>query len=172
MLLKFNNIRDLSDARYAAAAMADWIGFGVGKPDSLSAAAIQQIVGWCAGPALILEIGRGIGSEVVASMLKVLPADGLEVEAEDYERLNRELNLNGLQWLVKGNEAKDGSIGHGTDLKYVEKLMVCVNPEQVQASVVMAAEPWAISVDCVPGNDGALKDFDHWNRFFEELGIF
>ena len=51
MLIKFNNIKDLSDARYAAAAMAEWIGFSVGE---LPIQQVQEIIGWCAGPKITL----------------------------------------------------------------------------------------------------------------------
>ena len=42
MLLKFNNVRDLADARYAAAMMAEWIGFTVGREDSLNPKEINE----------------------------------------------------------------------------------------------------------------------------------
>ena len=53
MKIKFNHIQDLSDARYAAAAMAEWIGFTVGD---LPLSQVQEIIGWCAGPKLTLEL--------------------------------------------------------------------------------------------------------------------
>lgn len=171
MYLKFNNIRDLSDARYAAAAMAEWIGFGIGYEDSLNAAKIQEIIGWCAGPKIILELAENTDAKVLGSYLDVLPVDGLELYIADFYRLENELPFSGLQIILRqdagpvpGGETVTHSNGKGP-ANHIQR----VQPEITDPGTLSLEYPWAISVDCFEAADPAMKNYDVWNDFFEAM---
>ena len=82
MKIKFNHIQDLSDARYAAAAMAEWIGFTVGD---LPLSQVQEIIGWCAGPKLTLELPNRDLKDMAISWCNILPVEAIECPAEDHQ---------------------------------------------------------------------------------------
>lgn len=58
-LLKFSNISNLSDARYAAGMWADFIGFcfDPSSPSYLEPPKAQSIISWVSGPAIVGEFG-------------------------------------------------------------------------------------------------------------------
>jgi hypothetical protein len=172
LYLKFNNIRDLSDARYAAAAMAEWIGFGIGHEDSLNAAKIQEIIGWCAGPKIILEIAENTDATVLSSYLDVLPVDGLELLSADLIRLENVLSLSNLQIIIYGDPgvvSGDEIITHSSKSHSNANHIQQVLRETTDPGILRSANPWAISVDCFSVQDPALKNYDTWNDFFEAL---
>ncbi len=58
-LLKFSNISNLSDARYAAGMWADFIGFcfDPSSPSYLEPSKAKSIISWVSGPTLVAEFG-------------------------------------------------------------------------------------------------------------------
>jgi len=171
MLLKFNNIRDLADARYAAAMMAEWIGFQVGGDEDLSATAIQEIIGWCAGPSVILEVLPGTSSERITGLLDVLPIDGLEAGQGDFEKLRAVFSERNLKWILKSDD--DAGVGYyHTNSLVSEKNAIChVYPGLTSVQDIKDTEPSAISLDCFPSQSAGIKDFTVWNDFFDELEL-
>ena len=174
MLLKFNNIRDLSDARYASAAMAEWIGFSVGYPDSLPVGQIQEIVSWCAGPKLILELAPDFNLGFLSDYLSMLPVDGLEFGPElqkDIKVLNLVQNL---EFIYKGNATQggEGFISHSDAMVSKDGHIANVLPGTISPDALLKADPWAISLDCHPADNSALKNYDNWTSFLESIGVF
>ena len=164
--IKFNNIRDLSDARYAAAAMAEWVGFTVGKHDSLSPQQIQEIIGWCSGPKLILELDPGVEVNTVLSMLDVLPVDGLEVEKSLLDKLNLPT---GIELILLG-EPTDAYLTHS--ITPHSNNHICNVSQSLTADFVNSHNLQHISLDCFSSANPALKDYDNLTVFLEELGCF
>lgn len=168
MLLKFNNIRDLSDARYAAAAMAEWIGFSVGKEDSLSVGKIQEIIGWCAGPKIVLEMDADSDATLLQSYLSVLPVDAIETTQQGKDIFS---NIAAhLDFIVLGNP-QSNILTHNAEFSPNEHITNVTQWLQ-KPNWVIEKNPWAISVDCVNSPDPALKSYDEMSDFFEVLGIF
>ncbi|MCC7298110.1 MAG: hypothetical protein IT244_07225 [Bacteroidia bacterium] len=170
MKLKFNNIRDLADARYAAAAMAEWMGFSVGAVDSLPIGKIQEIIGWCAGPKLVLEVDPSVDIVVVQSYLTVLPVDAVETTVAHFANLNTLPEMEGVTSIIltdSGNVdlSHSSNPGNGT---HIENISLKLE----NANEIVEANPYAISIDCREAENPALKNFDDWNDFFEVLGVF
>lgn len=170
MLLKFNNIRDLSDARYAAAAMAEWVGFTVGQEDSHSAAKIQEILGWCSGPKLVLEMGKHIDIKALNAFLAVLPVSAVETDMDGYLYLKQFPGLEKMDFILNSGKY-DGVISHSSEFEEGRHI-VNVSNMLTSTKEITDKNPFGISLDCQKSEYPALKNFDDFTRFFEELGIF
>lgn len=172
MLLKFNNIRDLSDARYASAAMAEWIGFTVGEPDSLNPAAIKEIVSWCAGPKLILELADSVDLNTVLNYCSILPVDGIEISSQIFQKYPENSLPENLQIILKGEMQSTT----GKDFWYASNKIVAnenhiclVNPEVDNRDEIALINPDAISINCYERENTMYKNYDNWTDFLENL---
>ncbi|GDX49981.1 hypothetical protein LBMAG26_08400 [Bacteroidota bacterium] len=161
MLIKFNHIKDLSDARYAAAAMAEWIGFSVGE---LPIQQVQEIVGWCAGPKITLEVGNTDTLESVQSWCNLLPVEAIECPQEDVDFWKQHL-LADYQYIL--NTSDNQSIALGDPNITINK----VHPSEQSASEIKALNPVAISLDCEKDMVVGMKNYDLWNDLLETLEI-
>lgn len=178
MKIKFNNIRDLNDARYASAKMAEWIGFSVGAADSLSAAKIQEIVGWCAGPAVVIELMDEISVESILSFLDVIEAHFIEVSERDYHRLVDNPGLQHIEWIVKTSSEIAFPV-KGWRHKTLKRISgaepnTIYNIDKVSIEDIKEHLPElsAISLSCIDPAANREKNYSHWNDlfdFFEEL---
>ena len=97
MKIKFNTIQDLSDARYASAAMAEWMGFAVG---GLPIDKVQEIIGWCSGPKLTLELPSTNHLETAISWCTILPVEAIECPIEEYTFWHPSLRLKNIEWIL------------------------------------------------------------------------
>ncbi|MEY4002150.1 MAG: hypothetical protein RIT07_192 [Bacteroidota bacterium] len=158
MKIKFNNIRDLADARYAAAVMADYIGFSIGDENELPTSNIQEIIGWCSGPEIILEVKNAAAIEKLKALLSILPVNGLEVSANDYPAIKEAFSEQNLLWIIDAKMNGD-------------KEFINVSPNVEAAEKIKETDPWGISMDCFESVSTGIKDFSDWNDFFETLEI-
>lgn len=80
--IKFGSITNLTDARYAAAAYADWVGFCFVKdnPRYIAPVKAKEIIDWLSGPIMVAEIGSMMPDEVM-SALEILMIDTVEVNS-------------------------------------------------------------------------------------------
>jgi hypothetical protein len=156
--IKFNNIRDLADARYAAAVMADYIGFSIGDENELPTSTIQEIIGWCSGPEIILEVKNTAAIEKVKALLSILPVNGLEVSAHDHPAMKEAFSEQNLLWII---DAKMNG----------EDEFMKANPNAEAAEKIKETAPWGISMDSFESVSTGIKDFSDWNDFFEALEI-
>ena len=161
MLIKFNNIKDLSDARYAAAAMAEWIGFSVGE---LPIQQVQEIIGWCSGPKIPLEVGSPETLETVQSWCTLLPVEAIECAQDDMNFWKQHLSAD-YQYIVQTSDNK--SIALGDPHVTINK----VNPTEQSASDIKALNLDAISLDCEKEMVVGMKNYDLWNDLLETLEI-
>ena len=184
MKIKFNNIQDLSDARYAAAAMAEWIGFTV---DALPIAKVQEIIGWCAGPKLILEVNPIIDIETIKSWITILPTDGIECPEN---MINTLLSIfpesSQWDWIIQCNESENISIKKPSDSTYLHYTSTSnaktqSNPDQTIFNIsefitnpdIIIQNGWEnISINCQKEEVTGMKNFDNVTLLFEKLDIF
>lgn len=172
MYIKFNNIRDLADARYAAAAMAEWVGFTVGKEDSLPVGKIQEILGWCSGPKLVLEPDASVTWDMLQAYLSVLPVDGIECTELQFQTWAEQPEMQSLSIILLG-ENSNGSISHSAQpaaagVAHIWNITTALS----QPEKVTDQQPFGISVDCTESEELMSKNFDTWNYFFESIGVF
>lgn len=78
--IKFGSITNLTDARYAAAVYADWVGFCFipGHPRYIEPIKAKEIIDWLSGPKMVAELGE-LGPDVMKSALEVLMIDTVQV---------------------------------------------------------------------------------------------
>ncbi len=150
--IKFNHIQDLGDARYASAVLSDFIGFSIDGEFSIQPQAIQEIIGWCAGPKVILEINQSPNFEQIESWLNILPIDGIQCRVEDQNDLK--------------NQFPDISIW----MTFEDYLPVKTSPES--AEEILEQSTIQFSVNCFKESETGKKDYSEWNDFFEKLEIF
>ncbi len=150
--IKFNHVQDLGDARYAAAALADYIGFSIDGDFAISPQAIQEIIGWCAGPKVILEIHDSPNFEQIESWLNILPIDGIQCKED--------------QLSVTQNQFPDVGIW----MTFHDYTTVVTSPES--ADEIIESKQLPFSITCFKETETGKKDYSEWNDFFEKLEIF
>lgn len=157
MKIKFNSIQDLGDARYASAAMAEWMGFSIDGEKSIPVQQVQEIIGWCSGPKIILEIDEP-NIDKINAWMNIIPVDGIQCR----EELELELKPHFPEikdWLLK---SKNGS------LYDQEQELVAVVPSQETAHELINRSPvFGIHIDCHKETSLGKKDYGDWNDFFD-----
>ena len=164
MIIKFNKIQDLGDARYAASCMAEYIGFSMHGEEALNVGSIQEIIGWCAGPKVILEVSQ---SEIttIESWINTLPIDGIQCSIERLDELRNHF-ADVQHWLIEEN---DQSL---TVLNEESRKLIPVKPSLESAQNMDKTKVQGINIDCARELETGRKDYSDWNDFFEELEIF
>lgn len=161
MKIKFNHIQDLSDARYAAAAMAEWIGFTVGD---LPLSQVQEIIGWCAGPKLTLELPNRDLKDMAISWCNILPVEAIECPAEDHQFWQSCLPNPNTEWLLLNQ--------HIATVTNIEKTQIhLVDPQSTSADTIKNSNHDAISLNCEKETIVGMKNYDLWNDLLETLEI-
>lgn len=177
MELKFNRIQDLSDARYASAMMARWVGFEMLGSTALPVASIQEITGWINGPELILEINSDeeISENRLLSWMDVLPVKGIECPANLYRQFAGKEEFEGLTWLITdGNiqtlATEDKVFTHShTELVDLAQKHILKLDSTIRFNRELLEQYAGISLNCEYFENPALKNYESWNSFFEEL---
>ena len=161
MKLKFNHIQDLSDARYAAAAMAEWIGFRVGD---IPLGQVQEIIGWCAGPKVTLEIYNKDLKETAISWCDILPVEAIECKAEDLAFWQEALPNPSYEWIAADTQ-------YATVHSQPPITITLVDPKITSAQAIKELQPEAISLNCEKETVVGMKNYDLWNDLLETLDI-
>jgi phosphoribosylanthranilate isomerase len=83
-LLKFHHVTNLTDARMAAAAGAEWIGFDFNSDHTsyVSPISAREIVGWLSGSKILGELGAQTLDEV-AGLAGLVPLQAIEWSVEE-----------------------------------------------------------------------------------------
>ena len=161
MKLKFNHIQDLSDARYAAAAMAEWIGFRVGE---IPLQQVQEIIGWCAGPKVTLEIYNKDLKETAISWCDILPVEAIECKAEDLAFWQEALPNPSYEWIAADTQ-------YATVHSQPPITITLVDPKITSPQAIKELQPEAISLNCEKETVVGMKNYDLWNDLLETLDI-
>ncbi|MBI1223122.1 MAG: hypothetical protein GC180_11005 [Bacteroidetes bacterium] len=115
--IKFGSITNLTDARYAAAAYADWVGFCLipGHPRYIEPLKAKEIIDWLSGPTIVAEIGSQM-PELLMAALEVLMIDTVQVDSPEaaaawkdagFQVIGENLtDYNGLQVCLPENSVK------------------------------------------------------------------
>jgi hypothetical protein len=166
--IKFNHVQDLSDARFAASVMAEWFGFAIDGPFEVTPSEIQEIVGWCSGPKLIIEVHQAPLSKI-ESFLDVLPVNGIECNAERYSELKAAFP-DVREWLVVGDNTGE-YISH-TLHWHPENHVVLLEPNMENAQRLLKEPIMGFSINAEKETELGKKDQAGWFDFFETLEIF
>lgn len=161
MKIKFNHVQDLSDARYAAAAMAEWLGFRVGE---IALSRVQEIIGWCTGPKLTLELQNPELKETAISWCDILQVDAIECSFDDLQFWQKTFTNKHYEWIVN----------HGNESTVIlpEPITIhCIDLSTNTAEKIKEANYQAISLTCEKEQVVGMKNYDHWNKLLETLEI-
>lgn len=161
MKLKFNHIQDLSDARYAAAAMAEWIGFRVGD---IPLGQVQEIIGWCAGPKLTLELHSTELKDMAMSWCDILPVEAIECRSADLPFWQAALTNPNYEWIMFDDTT-------ATVLGSNPVTITLVDPNLLAANEIKSMNLEAISLNCEKETVVGMKNYDLWNDLLETLEI-
>lgn len=167
--IKFNHVQDLSDARFAASAMAEWIGFAIVGPHAMNADAIQEIISWCSGPKLILEVGDA-SIDKINSFLDVLPVNGIECDADRIAELNNALP-DVSEWIVLGDASSGSHPSHSTQWQ-PNKHITEITLSAANVARILGNKPYGFSLNCEKETEIGKKDLSQWYDFFEALDLY
>ena len=164
--IKFNNITDLADARFAASVMAEWMGFSVGKAEDLSIPQIQEIINWCSGPKLTLELESTVTDSQVITYCNALPVEAIECNLEQHQILKAQLQ--GIEFILTQPGPNFTHLTAEVSANNITQLTE-LNPNFIEDNEVEN-----FSITCIHTKAGQApgeKDFEDFYVFFEALKI-
>ena len=164
--IKFNAIRDLADARFAASVMAEWMGFTLGAENDLNIQQIQEICNWCSGPKITLELDPQLDLEKVITYCNVLKVEAIECNA--FQKLDLSKRLQNIEYI--GIDSDEG-LSHSRESKSENKIYPL---KEFNAAFLEENGIEQFSLDCFdpePNQEAGEKDFTKFYDFFEELGL-
>jgi hypothetical protein len=152
--------------------MAEWIGFTVNNEDSLPVAKIQEIIGWCAGPKIILELDNTCDLNVVQSMLHVLPVNGLELSVSTWNKISDMDGIENLDLIFTEKPAFENNkvFCHAPQNPGSFQFIQMIS-EPKDFDLSLPNHPLALSLNCFPSDNPALKNYDNWMDFLEQLDM-
>jgi hypothetical protein len=155
--IKFNSIQDLGDARYAAAAMAEWMGFAIDGETSIPVQQVQEIIGWCSGPKIILEVHEP-NIDKINAWMNIIPVDGIQCH-EDLLALLKPHFPEIKDWLLMN---QNGS------LLFQDEILIPIEPNEESAHQLVNGNPiFGIHIHCQKETSVGKKDYGNWNDFFD-----
>lgn len=164
--VKFGAINNLTDARYAAAAYADWVGFCFDEKNAryIHPLKAKEIMDWLAGPQFVAELGEMPLSDA-RDILELLGIDAVQIRLgthaaayfeNEYQVL---LDITGIHnhaagffpegtILLSNAAAEDAQMIDITDLPEEEIIALAKNP------------PMAININGGDEAQPGIRDFD------------
>lgn len=176
--IKFNGVTTLSEARYAAAAGATWIGFPM--DGALAAAKIQEIAGWLQGPELVGEYAIWPDSATRLDHFQILGLDWIEGTAKGFVnaetpqltivRVDMDSDLEGLPVSAVLHAASPDTWMQRRAERQEQKWMVNLSgADPGSLDWLSGALPFAFSLDAVGEDQTGLRDFSSWDEWLEAL---
>ncbi len=189
MKIKFNQIQDLNDARYASSALSEWVGFTLNQ---LPISKVQEIIGWCAGPKLAIELTEIELLDTAISWCTILPVNTLECKAESFSFWMQNIpNAQNYEWIVNSHDLHHLNTDNFKEIPSVyfhflpqsleqvtpeiiktPNLIINISNFQSNTSILASLSPELISIDCVPETTLGEKNFELTTELFEALDIF
>jgi phosphoribosylanthranilate isomerase len=177
MKIKFNHVQDLADARYASAALADWIGFAIDGPHAISLQNIQEIIGWCNGPKIIIEVTDSANIDKIQAWLNVIPVDGIECNSKHFEELKAQFPLM-PEWIVRISDANNLQkfdsevIAHTNTAIDIQNQLLLNISDEIHGFSSADFSFYGFSLNCIKEIETGKKDFSDWNTLFEKIEIY
>lgn len=168
--IKFGSITNLTDARYAAAAYAEWIGFCFipDHPRYIEPVKAKEIIDWLSGPVMVAELGSQMPEEM-KSALELLLIDTVQV--------------NDMTAAMAWKDAGFNVIWEGPGSFVFSELNLCLpeNSENREREIVDLSslslteikaiwlEPAPYAIQVIGGDESVagMRDFDQINDLLE-----
>lgn len=197
--IKLGNITNLSDARFAAAAGIDYMGFCF-DPKSVSyipPVKAKEIIDWTTGCFVVAEFGNQTIKEVsdIVEMLNIdivelnndlLPTDLAEIDKPIIKKIDTSLfDLTALNQIFEAYTSKVDAFhlfaSQGTTLTTDDLKQICANnkivwgyltaPENIKETLVNY-KPYALNIVGGDEEKTGLKDFEELNNVLDALGLY
>ncbi|MFN7300360.1 MAG: hypothetical protein ACK5U7_02690 [Bacteroidota bacterium] len=176
--IKFNGVTTLSEARYAAAAGATWIGFPM--DGALAAAKIQEIAGWLQGPELVGEYAVWPETDTRLDHFQILGLDRIEGEAKGFEsygftqgeivRVDVASDLSAIPESVILHAENPETWLQRKSEKAAHQWMVNLSSSVPDNLEWLSKEkPYAFSLDAIGEDQTGLRDFSTWDDWLDAL---
>ncbi len=167
--IKFGGITNLTDARYAAAIYARWIGFCLvpGHPRYIEPSKAKEIIDWLSGPEMVAEIGD-MSPEDGHEGLQVLGIPTVQLSGIRY--LSDWKNL-GYKVILEAEEG-DADFLLSTEANTLKPHIIDITAYSLEDIKKLAAEePFAINItggdETVPG----MRDFAEIDEILEYFAL-
>ncbi|TNE80717.1 MAG: hypothetical protein EP332_06785 [Bacteroidetes bacterium] len=164
--LKFGAVTNLTDARYAAAVYADWIGFRLdpSHPRYIDPAKAKEIIDWISGSSLVAELGTLMPDDIL-SALEVLQIDTVQVSSQAAADAWK---LAGYEVILEGVGQADYTLS--PESAEGQHLLDITDYSMEQLKDLQAKPPFAIQINGGDETGPGLRDFadiDDMLAFFE-----
>jgi phosphoribosylanthranilate isomerase len=198
--IKLGNITNLSDARFAAAAGIEYMGFcfDTNNVNYIPPVKAKQIIDWTSGCFVVAEFGNQSIHEIMAitEMLNIdiveinnhlLPTDLVEIDKPiikklDISLLNKETLTSEIVLYSTKVDAFHLFASHENNSISAEQLKeICNNykiiwgintsSETIKA-IIASYQPYALNITGGDEEKTGVKDFDELNDILDVLGIF
>jgi len=167
--IKFGGITNLTDARYAAAIYARWIGFCLvpGHPRYIEPAKAKEIIDWLSGPEMVAEIGTASPDDAHEG-LQVLGISSVQVSEETHVEAWKNL---GYTVIVEGkSNSGDFSLSAENSARSEHILDITAYSEDEIKSLA-EQKPFAINItggdETIPG----MRDFAEIDDILEYFAL-
>ena len=198
--IKLGNITNLSDARFAAAAGIEYMGFcfDTHNINYIPPVKAKQIIDWTSGCFVVAEFGNQAINEIMAitEMLNIdiveinnnlLPTDLVEIDKPiikklDISLLNKEtLTAELASFSAKVDAFHLFASNENISISTEQLKEICANNKIIWGlnttsktikSITETYHPYALNITGSDEEKTGVKDFDELNNVLEELGIF
>lgn len=153
--LKFGAVTNLTDARYAAAVYADWIGFRLdpSHPRYIDPAMAKEIIDWISGSSIVAELGDLLPSDIQAA-LEVLQIDTVQVSSQDVAEAWKDA---GYTVILEGSGQADFTLS--SDVSDGNHLLDITGYSLEQLQSLKDNPPFAIQINGGDETGPGLRDF-------------
>ena len=193
--IKLGNITNLSDARFAAAAGIEYMGFcfDTNNVNYIPPVKAKQIIDWTSGCFVVAEFGNQSIHEIMAitEMLNIdiveinnhlLPADLIEIDKPIIKKLDLNLLKAEIALYTTKVDAFHLFASHENNSISAEQLKeICANHKIIWGlntssktikAIIASYQPYALNITGGDEEKTGVKDFDELNDILDVLGIF
>lgn len=171
--IKFGAVTNLTDARYAAAAYAEWVGFCFDKnnPRYIQPAKAKEIIDWLSGPVMVAEIGDMMPEEFMPAM-ELMLIDTVQVHTAKAALAWEEA---GFQVIWEGANPPDFAVAYicrPEDATGKKKEIVDLSHSSLKEIKEQWSETSPLAIQVIGGDESApgirdFKELDELLEFFE-----
>lgn len=187
--LMFTSVNNLSDARYAAALGADYIGFNFdpNHPMTVSASSAKAMAQWVSGPLLGAELTVEHNAKNASDFIEILDLDLVFISTEQAE----EMQSVGIDFMVRCTDVKPELLSYLKDFSHFRGMVMEAEPylfskpdfqlpegpifiilprlNEEMVQWIAKSKPYGIALRGGMEDTPGYRDFEEVNDFFDQL---
>lgn len=154
--IKLGSVTNLSDARYAAALGAEWVGFNFDKNSAeyINPVTAKEIIDWIEGVDIVGEFGEITESDI-SDYIQLLNLTWIEVNNNLSPNQLNLLPVNKIKVINKGDDLDEVINDYGDIVEFF--LLKGFNAKEAQEMTMQHSVIWDVPVL----NDDVVKDIKH-----------